>query len=855
MNSLQHELSDKIWQNISFQNEMSTLYFAHVYKSFSHEIQAPLPDAEAIIRLLKAAAILSLSKNPEHRKAAYRIAISSFRLFSKEYENIHNILHVILARLGNFPAADFMFKDANKIKEYDIPSTLLYELVEHENKNTINIKGNEVLFTDFQKRLWNDFNTENKLSVSAPTSAGKSFALQKFLVEQLLSGASKFILYLVPTRALLGQVADSISDDLSKFESNIPVITIPEASAALNLSSGVYVLTQERAHALLEIDKEIVFDNVIIDEAQTIGAGARGVLLQLVIEKLVERNANSKFFFGSPFSKNPTFFSCLFDEKVNEVKEVESPVAQNLIGAEISKEDPRLLSLLLYSDQQPMPLGQVKLEKDLNDQKVMFSYICYFLGNKAKNIIYAGSPSACEDIADKIRQWIDDDGKRPKEVPEDVLEVAQFIREHIHPKYALADMIERGVAFHYGKMPAILRNAIEKHFSYHPHMQFLVCTSTLLHGVNLPAKNLFLLKPSEGKRWLASNAESISSPSFWNLAGRAGRLGKDFEGNVFLVNKQDWELDPLTGEREQSINSSFYEALKSQQDSILKLARKEVEVLASDKDGETGASAFVKLYSDFKKGNLDRTFGRAPEAVDQQFKDALVDAFQNLSFSVPDEIIENNIGISPHRQEQMLQYLFKNIKKKNIDKLIPLHPEADAYDNYVRMFNRFEIKFGGKKAPSRASERLAAIALAWMRGTSYPIMISKQEEYSKTDNLPKTIRDTMETIETVIRFKLVRETKCYIDLLKYALILHELRERAERIPAIPLFLEVGASSGTMISLVGMGFTRTTAALINQKAADRSMDRAKCLSWLKRENWEASDLPKISKSEIKNIIGF
>ncbi|WP_256006692.1 DEAD/DEAH box helicase [Pedobacter deserti] len=816
-----------------------------------------MPTDLEIKRLIQSAAILSLSDETAHRRAAYRIAISAWKLYKIGDIQLANVIHVILARLGNFPAAEFMFKESQIPKNYDIPAGLLFELVEHEQKNTINLSDQNVLLTDFQKRLWDSFENQNLLSISAPTSAGKSFTLQKFLINELVNNNANFIVYLVPSRALLGQIAEALSQSLTSLGLEIPVITIPETKESLNLSRGIYVFTQERAYALLALENNIYFDIIVVDEAQTINAGARGVLLQVVIEQLILKNPKSKFFFGSPFSNNPNYFSFMFEQDLHPVKEQESPVIQNLIGAD-TVAGSNTVELKLYDNGKFTQLTTIKLEKDLPDEKSLFSYLCFYLGTNAKNIIYAGSPSACEDVADKIRQWIDADNEvkgvnHLENISDDTRDLVQFIKDHIHPKYFLADIVERGVSFHYGKMPAVLRRALEEHFSDNPDMKHLVCTSTLLHGVNLPAKNLFLLKPSEGNKWLTNNAESISAPSFWNLAGRAGRLGKDFEGNVFLVNRKEWKENPLEGEREQVIHASFYKILSSHRDSILQIAKSEVESLKGLEDGETAESAFVKLYSDYRRGALEKTFLRSPERLSAGYLEELKTAFESLNFDVPDEIIQNNIGISPHRQQRMLDYMLKCVQKNDSEKLIPLHPLADAWKNYVRIFSRFEKYFDGREKATKIPKRLASMSLSWMRGDSYPIIIKKQEELSNSENLPKIIRETMETIENVIRFRLVQYTKCYIELLKHVLILNGQNDKAQKIPSLPLYLEIGAASGTMISLIGIGFSRTTASIINDKAADKGMDRQQSYNWLRRENWDASDIPRVCKHEIRSIL--
>jgi len=92
-----------------------------------------------------------------------------------------------------------------------------------------------------------------------------------------------------------------------------------------------------------------------------------------------------------------------------------------------------------------------------------------------------------------------------------------------------------------------------------------------------------------------------------------------------------------------------------------------------------------------------------------------------------------------------------------------------------------------------------------------------------------------------------------MGLLHHAFETNGLSDLCSSIPAIPLYLELGACSGTMVNLIGLGVSRTTAGLLNAKAANRSMDRGQCVSWLLRENWDASDLPKVCISEVQHIL--
>src|SRR5690606_22580176 len=68
-------------------------------------------------------------------------------------------------------------------------------------------------------------------------------------------------------------------------------------------------------------------------------------------------------------------------------------------------------------------------------------------------------------------------------------------------------------------------------------INYVFCTSTLLEGVNLPAKNVFILN---NKVYGNSFFKPID---FWNLAGRAGRLKHELSGNIICLKEtdKDWK--------------------------------------------------------------------------------------------------------------------------------------------------------------------------------------------------------------------------------------------------------------------------------------------------------------------------
>ena len=73
------------------------------------------------------------------------------------------------------------------------------------------------------------------------------------------------------------------------------------------------------------------------------------------------------------------------------------------------------------------------------------------------------------------------------------------------------------------------------------------------------------------------------------------------------------------------------------------------------------------------------------------------------------------------------------------------------------------------------------------------------------------------------------------------------------IPPLHLYLEIGACSGTMISLIGIGLSRTSAALLTQKAIKTTMDEKEALQWLQGLNLKAFDIPDTVISEVNRLL--
>jgi hypothetical protein len=649
-----------------------------------------------------------------------------------------------------------------------------------------------------------------------------------------------------------------ITRELSGQEAT--VLTIPQTPADASIESGIYVLTQERLQILLELAPNLKFSLVVVDEAQTLAGDSRGIILQTVIDELRRRAPDTQFLFSAPSAANPEVFEGLFGiSGTAPIEEEESPVAQNLIFLDTDTTILDLVHVHARIRDQREALGTTRIGIQLLQPAQTLATLGWHFGRDDQNLVYVGSQAASEDVASMISQHRQPTTENlPEEVRAELSELASFLREHVHRQYLLAETVLNGVAFHYGQMPSVVRQAVEDYFD-EGLLRFLVSTSTLLHGVNLPAKNLFLLDPTKGGEWPGQDAFAISGPEFWNLAGRAGRLGREFESNVFIINQSRWRSNPIDETRKQSIKAALDEHVTDKKTDLLNFI--------ADKNhgsgGEQGLeSAFVRLFNESRRGTLDQTLARicgTDTATAAELKKAIEAVVPSIS--IPAEVTERHITVSVFRQQEMYDYLTKKINANGAADYIPPHPQSDwktAYTKILRLFKRIHTQFEHLKTSDNSHKYFAPLALRWMRGDPLPELISSAYEYKKkqqkkgTPNISTVIRNLMGDIENELRFRYVKFVGCYTDILRLVLNDTGNTQFLESIPGIALYLELGASSKTMVSLISLGLTRTTAGIIASKAANPGMSPSEAEDWLLKFNLEAAGVPGICIREIDKL---
>ncbi|WP_082458135.1 recombinase family protein [Sphingomonas sp. Leaf10] len=133
-----------------------------------------------------------------------------------------------------------------------------------------------------------------------------------------------------------------------------------------------------------------------------------------------------------------------------------------------------------------------------------------------------------------------------------------------------------------------------------------------------------------------------------------------------------------------------------------------------------------------------------------------------------------------------------------------------------------------------------------------PQIIDSAINQKRQQNTRRVIRDTLDTIEKVIRFEVVRLISCYCAVLSRVFDEIGYPELSKSIPTLALYLEVGASDRSMISFMSLGLSRVTAAILNDAAVNKSMTASEAQAWLKNAQLEAYNLSPILVKEIRRV---
>ncbi|PKO37496.1 MAG: DEAD/DEAH box helicase [Betaproteobacteria bacterium HGW-Betaproteobacteria-6] len=806
-------------------------------------------------RLLLAGSILARSEQRIDQEAALRIATAAISL--TDDQALKDAGAVLLGKLSNFRAIGLAINRELLAPGIDgrLGIALRLEAQRREIDRSILVQSSGVWLqvNDFQQRFWTNAVGEGWLSASAPTASGKTFLVLQWLIDQVIAGETRVAVYLAPTRALVSEIETNLQDLLGET-GLVEVSSLPLTDKYRTARTGgtrvILVFTQERLHLLANVlSDEFSIDLLIVDEAHKIGDNQRGVILQDAIERATRASSKLKVVFISPATQNPEELLTDAPDGVQTIAidSDASTVLQNLMVATQVPRKSKRWSLVLRQQTSTLPVGILQLASTPAGLRKRLAFIAAAVGERGGTLVYTNGAGEAEEVADLISQLLPE----LESIDSELSQLAELARKGVHQDFRLAPLVEHGVAFHYGNMPSLIRLEIERLFRS-GKIRFLVCTSTLIEGVNLSCRTIVVRGPRKGI------GHPMEPHDFWNLAGRAGRWGDEFQGNIICIDPEDTSAWPsgVPGRARYPIKRESDAVLELGDDMANYLVKRGQSDLASlaemDKFEQVGAyllTTFMRLGSISAASLAKRHDATSIAKLDQ----ALGAVVAQIEIGV--DLAARHPGVSAIGLQHLLE-AFRTYAG-DVENLLPAEVASnDSYDRFITIMGRINTHLFPAFAPDSRIRLYALIVVKWLKGYSLARIIRDSIEWhqdaGKSFKLPDLIRGTMDLVEQIARFKAPKYLSAYMDVLN--LYLREIGREdliAEGLD-IGTQLEFGISSITLLSLMELGLSRMSAVALYEKIARDDLSKEGCVAWIGERlgQFQAMDIPAIIIREVR-----
>ncbi|WP_344351067.1 helicase-related protein, partial [Catellatospora coxensis] len=141
-------------------------------------------------------------------------------------------------------------------------------------------------------------------------------------------------------------------------------------------------------------------------------------------------------------------------------------------------------------------------------------------------LVYCQSPQKTRKVLEEL---ISVRSERAQDSP-GLPDAASWIEENYHPDWIVAKALRLGIGVHHGRLPRWLAQRVVQGFES-GDLDVLVCTNSLIEGVNTRAKRIIILD-----RNIANRAYNYFT--FANIKGRVGRMFKHFVGQIYLFHDE-----------------------------------------------------------------------------------------------------------------------------------------------------------------------------------------------------------------------------------------------------------------------------------------------------------------------------
>ncbi|MBP1806874.1 DEAD/DEAH box helicase [Rubellimicrobium aerolatum] len=390
------------------------------------------------------------------------------------------LLDALVREVGLFPYTD-------QTKSEGLEDQILIEA------HRVHGVGEERLFHSLQLSVFQELINGRNVVLSAPTSVGKSLVIDAVLATR----KHKRAVIIVPTIALIDETRRRIASSLG---SSHDIITHPSQARLDDGRPTVYILTQERALGRKDLGD---VDFFVIDEFYKLDMrdddDERAIDLNICFHRLAQQGA--QFYLIGP--------------NISSVSGLASDYKHVFIPSDFSTV--------------ALDVHHFNLKQRGEERATKLVELCSSL--TSPTLVYCQSPRSAREAARTIHTGCN------LPICDATKDAVTWLEQHYPSEWEVIQSLKRGVGIHHGNVPRAIQQYMVCAFEEH-RINYLVCTSTIIEGVNTVAENVVIF---DRRR----NTKTIDDFTFRNIAGRAGRMNRYFIGKVFVLEEAVAEGDHM----------------------------------------------------------------------------------------------------------------------------------------------------------------------------------------------------------------------------------------------------------------------------------------------------------------------
>lgn len=318
--------------------------------------------------------------------------------------------------------------------------------------------------------------------LSAPTSFGKSLLVDAVIASQKYSN----IIIIVPSIALIEETRERITEKFSQF---YKIISFPSQKFA---EKNICIFTQER---FLETNFDLKIDFFVIDEFYKLSANneSRTIALNEAFYRLLKRKC--QFFMIGP--------------NIDSIKKTS---------------ELKIKYKFINTDFMTVAANVFQIGKNGCPPKV--STLCKTI--EGQTLIFCKSSNSIYQLGNDLKAELSINHNN-----QELLDFINWLGINYTSSWSFLDFLRYGIGVHHSGLPRSVSQYV-LHLFNSSKLKFLLCTNTIIEGVNTSAKNMIIYDNKIATR-------KFDLFTFNNIRGRAGRMFKHFVGNIYLNFEFDYQ--------------------------------------------------------------------------------------------------------------------------------------------------------------------------------------------------------------------------------------------------------------------------------------------------------------------------